>query len=336
MADPNTQQANHRAPHTDIQILLFVVILCFTCAFLLAVVAAFLRSPQEIAKAFDQSKQMLIAAKVLNTAGYFEILDKDKKAAPSETPSAVPAEYDPEKKILVSVKAGEKPPQAADDQIKEVADLRIRPLVTDNEGSVFTLEDQNITLPEYLEENQKAGYANLPLKLFYAILENEEGIDQISTADVAQDLSRVSVYVIPVSGFGLWGPIYGYLAIGADGDKVIGTTWYDQGETPGLGANISEAPWQKQFFSKLIFQEPPSGETDFQTTGMGIIVVKGKVQNVYGNTPLSNSAVDGIAGATLTGNGVTAAYHDSLTPYREFFIKVQEAQVQEAQKTEGT
>ena len=55
---------------------------------------------------------------------------------------------------------------------------------------------------------------------------------------------------------------------------------------------------------------------------MGIIVVKGKVVDVYRNTPKAKSAVDGISGATLTSDGVTAAYKDSLTPYREFLIKV--------------
>ena len=66
---------------------------------------------------------------------------------------------------------------------------------------------------------------------------------------------------------------------------------------------------------------------------MGIIVVKGKVSDVYGTTPKARSAVDGISGATLTGNGVTAAYHNSLTPYRAFLTKINE---QSGEKKENT
>ena len=308
MAEPQ----HKRAPHTDFQILLFMVILCFTCGFLLSVIAYSLSIPQKEAKDFDQSKQMLIAAKILNHAGYFQILEKDG--------TLTPAKFDASKKVLVSVE--DEPPKASDDQIKEISELRIRPLLTNKEGTVSTFEKLNITMSEYLEQNKKTGYANLPNKLFYAILANEPNAGEITAADVAKDLSQVYVFVFPVSGFGLWGPIYGYIAIGSDGDEVIGITWYDHGETPGLGANIAEAWWQKKFFGKLIFQESAEGTVDFQTAYMGIIVVKGKVADVYGTTPKAKSAVDGISGATITSNGVTAAYKDSLTPYREFLINI--------------
>ena len=286
-----------------------MVSLCFICGFLLAVVAYTLRTPQMEAKEFDQSKQMLIAAKILNHAGYFELLQEDG--------ALVPAEFDPSAQILVPSEE-EGPVKATDDQIKAIAELRIRPLLTDKEGNVSTLEAHNITLSQYLAQNQKTGYANLPQKLFYVILPNEK------TEKDALDLTQAYAIVIPISGFGLWGPIYGYIAVSSDGDEVIGTTWYDHGETPGLGANIAEAWWQKQFFKKLIFQEAPDGSTDFQTADMGIFVVKGKVSDVLSDSPKSKSAVDGISGATITGDGVSAAYKNSLTPYREFFIKLRE------------
>ena len=300
-----------RASHTDFQVLLFVVALCFICAFLLAVAAYSLEKPQQQAKEFDQSKQMLIAAKILNHAGYFEILQEDG--------STSLARFDSAEKILVIDPAA---PKATDEQIEQIAALRIRPLLTDKSGNVFTLEEKNITLPEYLATNKKSGYANLPLKLFYALLPNEKGVSATQAAEIAKDLSKASLFVIPVSGFGLWAPIYGYIAIGHNGDNVIGTTWYEHGETPGLGANITEPWWQKQFYGKLVFQEAGDGKTDFQTTDMGIIVVKGKVQDVFGTSPKSKSAVDGMSGATLTGDGVTQAYRNSLMPYRAFLIKL--------------
>ncbi len=260
---------------------------------------------------------MMIAGKILNPAGYFEILKEDG--------TVVPAVFNSEKKILEPVKEGEIPPKATEEQIKAVAALRIRPLLTDNKGNIFTLEEKQVALADYLKEHKQTGYAKQPLKLFYAILPNSEESEKLTAADVAKDISKADLYIFPVSGYGLWAPIYGYLAVAKDGDAVVGTTWYEMAEMPGLGANIAEPKWQKQFYGKLIFREQSEGKTDFQTAPMGIIVVKGRVQDVYGSSPTAKSAVDGISGSTLTGNGVTAAYSDSLTPYRALLIKIHEA-----------
>ncbi|MFN0065982.1 MAG: NADH:ubiquinone reductase (Na(+)-transporting) subunit C [Chlamydiales bacterium] len=299
--------------HTEKQTILFISILCLLCGLFLAVISYGLRIPQGEAKEFDRSKQMLIAAKVLNHEGYFEILDKEGKT--------VKASFHPQTKTLQ-----ENPDtlKATDDQIKEVASLRIRPLLTDAQGNVLTLKEKGLDLSTYLAENKRRGYANLPLKLFYVILPNTEEAEKMTEEEVAKDFTKVSAFVIPVSGFGLWAPIYGYIALESNGDRVIGTTWYEMGETPGLGANITTAWWQNQFFGKLIFHESADGKTDFSTADIGIVVVKGKVKDVYGNTYRAKSAVDGISGATLTGDGVTAAYQDSLTPYRPFLMKIHE------------
>ena len=61
-----------------------------------------------------------------------------------------------------------------------------------------------------------------------------------------------------------------------------------------------------------------------KTAPVGITVVRGKVVEVVGDNPKAFSAVDGMPGATLTGNGVTKAYKDTLAPYRPFFIKLSE------------
>ncbi|MCC5832443.1 MAG: NADH:ubiquinone reductase (Na(+)-transporting) subunit C [Chlamydiales bacterium] len=312
MAEPQ----HKNAPHTDFQILLFIVSLCLICGLLLSVVAFALAGPQKAAREFDRSRQMLIAAKILSGAGYFLIFDE-------ETGKVVPAKFDPQNQILVKVE--DDPPRATDEEIRLISELRIRPLLTTATGDVTTFEEQKLLLSEYLEERAKEGYADLPLKLFYAILPNEPNAGKITAEEIAQDLSQVYAIVIPVSGFGLWGPIYGYIALKSNAKVVIGTTWYEHAETPGLGANIAEASWQQQFFGKLIFQPAPDGTVDLQTADMGIIVVKGRVDDVFRGLPRAKSAVDGISGATLTGDGVTAAYKNSLTPYREFLIRVHEA-----------
>jgi Na+-transporting NADH:ubiquinone oxidoreductase subunit C len=308
------QEPSRSAPYSDRQVLFFIICLCLICALLLAVAAYTLEKPQMRAKEFDQSKQMLIAAKILDPGGYFQILDNEGVLTP--------AQFDKTEQILVP---SENPTRATKEEISLISKLRIRPLLTDQQGNVFTLEEKNIDLPTYLAENKKSGYASLPLKLLYAILPNEKGAAEISSEKIAKDLKNVYGFVIPVSGFGLWAPIYGFIALAPNGNQVMGTTWYEHGETPGLGANITEPWWQKQFYGKHIFQESGSGKTDYKTADMGIIVVKGKVKDVYGTSPKSKSAVDGMSGATLTGDGVTQAYRNSFIPYRPFFLKLQES-----------
>lgn len=310
----NMHKEHRRPTFTDGQVLLFVFILCFICASLLALVSFSLEKKQLAAKEFDQSKQMLIAAKILNSQGYFEILQPDG--------SVVLANYDSEKKQLIEVPPDQKPEKAKDEAILDVAKSRICPLLTNESGEIFSLAEKNIDLGEYLNANKKIGYAHLPLKLFYAVFP-----DQAASAcnDPSRVLIHAEAFVFPISGYGLWGPIYGFLAVAKDGNTVIGTTWYEHAETPGLGANITEASWQKQFYGKLIFQQNSNGKTDFEKTPMGILVIRGKVKDIFGTSPKSKSAVDGISGGTLTGDGVTAGYQNSLTPYRQLLIRIHQA-----------
>lgn len=200
--------------------------------------------------------------------------------------------------------AKEESRRATDKEIFAFYAKRVEARFTDAAGNSYSAAELNIDLDDYMAKHRKKGYALLKYKLFY----------RISTPDG----KGLYALVIPVSGFGLWDAIYGYIAIASDGVHVLGTTWYEQKETPGLGAEIASSEWQKQFFNKSIFQMD-GGSLNMAKDAMGIIVVKGKVSQVMGKNPLSASAVDGLPGASLTGEGVTQAYRDSLTPYRALF-----------------
>lgn len=311
------EKEKQRKPQTDVQIIIFVIALCLSCGLLLAAVSFGLRSPQKNARDFDQSKQMLVAAKILNHAGYFEIQQEDGKYAIGE--------FDAATKTLSKAKDQKHAVKASKEAINLLSTTRIRPLMVDKAGQLFTPETARVKLQEYLEQHKKQGYAHLDFKLLYAILPNDLKAQNLEAQDIIQDLTRIDAVVIPVSGYGLWGPIYGYIALKSDGNTVIGTTWYEHGETPGLGANITEAWWQKQFFGKEIFQPIANGKTDFATANIGIVVVKGQVKDIFGNSPKARNAVDGMSGATMTGDGVAKAYHNSLDPYRPFLIRLQKA-----------
>ena len=88
--------------------------------------------------------------------------------------------------------------------------------------------------------------------------------------------------------------MYGYIALEADATTIIGLRFYDHGETPGLGGEIDNPDWQRLWRGKKIYDE--SGEPLIE-------VIKGRV--APGSNVRADNQVDGITGATLTGQGVT-------------------------------
>lgn len=122
---------------------------------------------------------------------------------------------------------------------------------------------------------------------------------------------RVTRYAFPVSGKGLWSTIYGYMALDADLSTIIGVTFYRHGETPGLGAEISTEAFQKQFVGKKVFKDGRLQRIE---------VVKGAVANRYPEG--SDRAVDGISGATLTGNGINRFMNQDLEKYEKYFTGI--------------
>lgn len=98
--------------------------------------------------------------------------------------------------------------------------------------------------------------------------------------------------ILPVRGYGLWSTLYGFIALESDANTVAGLGFYEHGETPGLGGEVDNPRWKAQWPGKKVYQ---NGEPT-------LALVKGSVN------PQSADArwqVDGLAGATLTGRGVT-------------------------------
>lgn len=126
----------------------------------------------------------------------------------------------------------------------------------------------------------------------------------------AEDGSKL--YVVPVTGKGLWGPIWGYVALGSDCNTVKGVVMDHKGETPGLGAEISGKPFQTQFVGKQIF-DGDKFESITLTKGVG---------SAEGNP----FAVDAVSGGTLTSNGVRDMLSNCLADYVPFFEKIRTAQ----------
>ena len=114
-------------------------------------------------------------------------------------------------------------------------------------------------------------------------------------------------YVLPLYGAGLWGPIWGYVALNADKETIYGVYFSHAGETPGLGAEIT---------NRDKFQVPFIGKKALNADNEVVIsVVKnGKVQN-------PETEVDGISGGTITSQGVDAMLKSSIGLYKAFLAK---------------
>lgn len=118
-------------------------------------------------------------------------------------------------------------------------------------------------------------------------------------------------YIIPVYGAGLWGPIWGYIAFDSDGNTIYGAYFAHQGETPGLGAEIEKPAFRDQFEGKTVFDDG-----QFQS----VKVVKA------GQEPAEGAWVHAISGGTITSQGVQKMLLNSLQPYTQFLIKLQNTQ----------
>lgn len=116
------------------------------------------------------------------------------------------------------------------------------------------------------------------------------------------------VIIIPISGKGLWSSLFGYFAVDTkDYSTVKGITFYRHGETPGLGGEISATWFQENFIGKKIYSSNDSLQS--------ITVIKGKAPEN------AQHHVDGISGATITSNGVTALLNRDLKRYEPYFVK---------------
>ena len=98
-------------------------------------------------------------------------------------------------------------------------------------------------------------------------------------------------WVMPIWGNGLWSTLYGYLAVTLDAEEVVGITYYEHGETPGLGGEVDNPAWKAQWTGKQVYD----AVWDPKVT----VVKAGMVTD-------SSYQVDGLSGATITGNGVAA------------------------------
>lgn len=147
-------------------------------------------------------------------------------------------------------------------------------------------------------------------KLVNLKAEYDKPADQRELPVFVSENNGKRLYIIPVWGSGLWGPIWGYVALEGDWNTISGVVFDHKGETPGLGAEITTPKFRSQFVGKKLF----SGDEL-----VGITVVKGD-----GASRGNEHAVDAVSGGTITSRGVQNMILGNMKDY-ETYIRKQRA-----------
>ena len=100
---------------------------------------------------------------------------------------------------------------------------------------------------------------------------------------------KIQRVILPVQGKGLWSTMYGFLALDSDMTTIMSMSFYQHGETPGLGGEVDNPKWKQSWIGKQAYDA--QGKPDIK-------VVKGRAD------PNAADEVDGLSGATLTARGV--------------------------------
>jgi len=184
------------------------------------------------------------------------------------------------------------------DDVLKIFDEKIKSIVIDFDGN--TVADMNP-----IDLNMEKEYKKAPKDRLYPVYMymNEK------------DPKKVDSYIIAMFGNGLWDKIWGYLAIKPDLNTVVGIALDHKGETPGLGARITETTVKDRYKNKKILSE-----NGFL---VGIEMMKGERNDPSLFGP---NQVDGLSGATLTAVGVNKMIKKYASYYQAYFHKVKSSQ----------
>lgn len=128
---------------------------------------------------------------------------------------------------------------------------------------------------------------------------------------LVKDGGKLKSVILPVNGYGLWSTMYGFIALEADGETVVGMNLYDQAETPGLGGEVVNPKWKALWKGKKVYNYSQQSVHESTLSEKGQTVEIGEVAlglvkgGVDPSKPGAEYQVDSLAGATLTSRGVS-------------------------------
>lgn len=236
--------------------LMVAVVLCVVCSLAVSAAAVALRPRQEANEKLDQQKNILDATGL--AVGEYGIQAGDLDSTQISDLNRWISEK------LVDLDTG---------HYNTAVDINNYDMVEAAMGASTSIE---ITDPKYNPGEKRRPKV---MKVFFVKRPGSDKIQQV---------------VLPVYGKGLWGTLYGYLALKSDLNTIQGITFYQHKETPGLGGEVDNPLWKKQWDGRKLFDENGTPAA---------MVWKGPApsDNPY--------AVDGLSGATITSRGVTNLLH---------------------------
>ena len=190
-------------------------------------------------------------------------------------------EIEKKQNILKAVNVASTPENA----VKLYDKYIVKAIIVNSEGEVKSNKKAETFKVNLKRENKKdLSERQLPVFIF-----NKEGIGE--------------KLIIPVRGKGMWGPIWGFISMESDRKTIFGAIFDHQGETPGLGAEISNADFLAPFTGKQIFNQ----------AGMFT-----SLKLVKGTASTNLHAFDAVSGGTVTSKGLEAMLQDNLSSYEKF------------------
>jgi len=180
-------------------------------------------------------------------------------------------------------------------KIEEVYKDKIKPIVVDMKSGEILKDDEldesikpeNFDIKSIMKSNKYsrllnkqedvAGIRRMPKYMVVYLVKSDKGFSKI---------------ILPVFGKGLWSTMYGFIALKNDFKTIEGITFYEHGETPGLGGEVDNPRWKELWKGKIAYDD------NFE---LKIELIKGKVDK---SSKDSIYKVDGLSGATLTTRGV--------------------------------
>ncbi|HTO20696.1 MAG TPA: Na(+)-translocating NADH-quinone reductase subunit C [Pseudomonas sp.] len=179
-------------------------------------------------------------------------------------------------------------------QVRDLYAQRITARVVDLETGTFTDAMDPATFDPLAAAKDPQLSEALPGQQDIASIKRRE---RYTTVYLVESEGELQTLVLPVRGYGLWSTLYGFIAVEGDLNTVAGFGFYQHGETPGLGGEVDNPKWKSLWLGKSLFDE--NGK-------LAVQIVKG---NVDAQSPKAIHQVDGLAGATLTSNGVNNLLH---------------------------
>jgi len=208
--------------------------------------------------------------------------------------------------ILSTIATVLKPYQDANVKLEKVQNILASVNIESTKSNAFTLFDEHIKTQYVIRHDGSYAEGNaFEVDMKAELRKSIE--DREMPLIIAEDKTSKKNYIIPLYGGGLWGPLWGYVALQEDFNTINGVILDHQGETPGLGAEISMPFFENQFKGKKIF--------DQNMQFVSVAVLKG------GNTQNNPHAVDGISGGTITSDGVTDMFKENISFYMNYYEK---------------